>query len=52
MTLAIKSSHILEAEKMAEKIYGECPVKQQEMLEALKDRLVTLNRDHLQIIKR
>jgi len=52
MTLSIKPHHVFETEKMAESIYRRSPKEQQEMLEALKERLIALTKEHLEIIRK
>lgn len=47
-----KPEHILEAEKLASIIYEKSPKEQQEMMEALKIRLIRLNSQHLEILKK
>ena len=47
----MKEDHIYTAEKFAEQIYDHSPVKQQEMLEAIKIRIVQLNKEHLKRIQ-
>lgn len=52
MTLTIKPSHVVAAEKMAESIYNRCPVEQQEMMDTIKHRMIKLNEQHLEILKK
>lgn len=46
----LKSSHLLDADKIAESIFNRPPVVQQEMLEQIKKRLYSLNKNHLEKI--
>lgn len=47
MGITPRPQHIFEADKFADQIFSKATKEQQEMLEAIRVRLLRLNRDHL-----